>query len=367
MNKINSINPEALVIGFARRFATYKRANLLFTNLDRLNQIVNRSKHPVIFIFSGKAHPADRGGQDLIKQIIHISKRPEFLGKIIFLENYSMEIGKLLTQGVDVWLNTPTRPKEASGTSGMKAALNGVVNFSVLDGWWAEGYRSDAGWSLPLARTYDDQYLQNELDAETIYNTLEFDIIPTYFERDDQGIPKNWVFYIKNIIGEVAPHFTMKRMLDDYYQKYYHKLAKRHDFLKANNFQPAKDFEKWKNFIASKWTGIRVESMNLFDTDNYALKAGDAFKAEIGLFTNGIRPSELGIEVVFFKRTPTGELELMNIEPLNLIQQQEDQSFATYSCNFVPIATGVYEYGFRVFPNIEWMPHRQDLNLTIWL
>lgn len=363
--QINSIAPDAMVIGFARRFATYKRANLLFSNIERLSSILNHSNTPVIFVFSGKAHPADRGGQDLIKNIINISKRPEFLGKIIFLENYNMEIAKLMLQGVDMWLNTPTRPMEASGTSGMKAALNGVVNFSVLDGWWAEGYRSDAGWSLPLERNYEDQHLQNELDAETIYNTLEFDIIPTYFDRDQDNIPNNWIFYIKNTIGQVAPHFTMKRMMDDYFDRYYNKLAKRSKQLLNNNFQMTRDIIKWKDWMKQQWSGIRVESMNLFDTDNFALQAGDAFKAEITLFTNQIRPTEIGMEVVFFRRIDEEQLEVHLVESMPVIVQSDQ--YATYACNFNPKTTGVYEYGFRVFPQHSWMPHRQDLNLITWL
>ena len=210
----SKINERALVLGFARRFATYKRATLLFTNRDRLRELVNRKDQPVIFLFAGKAHPADQGGQDLIRQIVQISKEPDFAGKIIFLEDYNMEMAKLLTQGVDIWLNTPTRPLEASGTSGMKAALNGSVNFSVLDGWWAEGYRPDAGWALPLERTYEDQHLQNELDAETMYSVLEDEIIPIYFDRDERGISERWMGYVKQIIAEVAPTFTMKRMME---------------------------------------------------------------------------------------------------------------------------------------------------------
>ncbi len=363
--QINSIKEDALVVGFARRFATYKRANLLFSNLDRLAKIVNRANYPVVFIFSGKAHPADTGGQALIKQIINISQQPEFLGKVIFLENYSMEIGKLMTQGVDVWLNTPTRPKEASGTSGMKAALNGVVNFSVLDGWWAEGYRPDAGWALPLERTYDDQFLQDELDAESIYNILDFEIIPTYFKRNEQGLPKDWIFYVKNIIGEVAPNFTMKRMLDDYYSKFYNKLGNSSKAIKANNFAKAKDLIKWKDWIKKQWDGIQIADIDVYDTENYSLPAQEPFKAKIKLELNQVRPEEVGIEVVFFKRQEEDELNLQFSQELELIEYVDNQ--ATYRCEFKSNITGVFEYGFRLFPKHHWMPHRQDLNLVKWL
>jgi alpha-glucan phosphorylase-like protein len=224
---LESINKNALVIGFARRFATYKRAHLLFTNLEKLSKIVNNPDFPVLFLFAGKAHPNDKAGQDLIKRIIEVSKMPDFIGKVLFIENYDMELGKRLTSSVDIWLNTPTRPLEASGTSGEKAVMNGVLNFSVLDGWWAEGYRANAGWAIQEKRTYVNQFYQDELDVETIYSLLEHEIVPMYFGRNAEGVPEKWVKFIKNNISEIAPHFTMKRMLDDYFDRYYYKLIGR--------------------------------------------------------------------------------------------------------------------------------------------
>ena len=208
----DTLRDDVLTIGFARRFATYKRAHLLFTNLDRLDAIVNNPDRPVQFIFAGKAHPADKAGQDLIKHIVEISKQPRFLGKIIFLSNYDMDLARALIQGVDVWMNTPTRPLEASGTSGEKAAMNGVMHFSVLDGWWVEGYREDAGWMLPQKRTYENQQYQDELDAELIYNIIEDQIAPAYYNKDSNGISIQWCNFIKNTIGKVAPQFTTYRM-----------------------------------------------------------------------------------------------------------------------------------------------------------
>ncbi len=363
---MNSIKPDALVIGFARRFATYKRAQLLFTNIERLKEIANQSDRPIIFLFAGKAHPADHGGQDLIRHIIHISRQPEFIGKVIFLENYNMEMAKLLVQGVDIWLNTPTRPKEASGTSGMKAALNGVMNFSVLDGWWAEGYRPDAGWALPLENTYDEPELQNELDAETIYNILEEDILPTYYAQDENGISERWVQYIKNIIAEVAPQFTMKRMMDDYLHRFYEKQAARSRHLHNNHFAAAKEIASWKQQIRQRWSGVHVEMMDVFDTDNYALPMGEHFRAKVRLNLNGIAPEHIGIELVFFKRIHNDrELDLRFVREFALKEHTADQ--ATYECNVELEISGVYEYGFRVFPKHELLPHRQDLNLVKWI
>ncbi|WP_282778660.1 alpha-glucan family phosphorylase [Phaeodactylibacter xiamenensis] len=362
---INAIKDNALVIGFARRFATYKRAHLLFTNLERLSSIVSNSDRPIIFLFAGKAHPADGGGQGLIKHIIDVSKRPEFRGKVIFLENYNMEMAKLLVQGVDIWLNTPTRPKEASGTSGMKAALNGVMNFSVLDGWWAEGYRPDAGWALPLERTYDNQDLQNELDAESIYNILEFDILPTYYEQDENGISEKWVSYIRQIIAEVAPDFTMKRMLDHYYERFYHKLAQRGRALRADNYAGARQVAKWKHTMEQRWDRIELAQADTFDSDNRALQVGEHFYADLKLYLNGVSAEDVGVEVVFFNRIDEEVLNLKFKEELQLKEVKD--GVATYHCELDPKLAGVYEYGFRAFPKSGQLAHRQDLPLVKWL
>jgi len=362
---LNNIEEDALIVGFARRFATYKRAHLLFTNLDRLAEIVSNEDRPVMFVFSGKAHPADGGGQDLIRNIVNISKRPEFAGKIIFLENYNMEMAKLLVQGVDIWLNTPTRPKEASGTSGMKAALNGVMNFSVLDGWWAEGYRPDAGWALSLERTYEDQNLQNELDAENIYNILEDDIIPTYYDQDEHGVSEKWVTYVKNIIAEVAPEFTMKRMMDDYFDRYYNKLAKDSAIVREPDYAAAKKMVEWKKHMRESWENVEVVEYNVMDTENRSLNLGEEFEASIQLDLNGVAAENIGLEVVFFQRRSEKDVKLIISKELKL--QSKQGKLATYTCTLPVQIAGVYEYGFRMFPKHEMLAHRQDLELVKWI
>lgn len=362
---LNNIPENALVIGFARRFATYKRAHLLFHNLERLAQIVGDKQRPVMFIFAGKAHPADQPGQGLIKNIVNISKRPEFAGKVIFLEGYNMEMAHLLVQGVDIWLNTPTRPMEASGTSGMKAAMNGVMNFSVLDGWWAEGYRPDSGWALPLENTYDDPTLQDELDAETLYNTFEEDIIPKYYRQNEEGVSEEWVQYIRNIITKVAPLFSMKRMMDDYFSRFYNKLAKRGAQLQKDHFKEAKAMAEWKKTLTQRWAGIHLVDRDIFDTDNYSLTLGESFKVGIKVYCNGVLPENLGVEALFFKRKSETELELRNAYPLALSDGKGD--IATFSAEIDPQMSGVYEYGFRLYPKHENLPHRQDLGLIKWL
>ncbi len=362
---LNKINHNALIFGFARRFATYKRAHLLFTNLDRLADIVNDEQRPVMFLFAGKAHPADKGGQALIKRIVEVSQRPEFQGKVIFLEGYNMEMAKLLVRGVDIWVNTPTRPKEASGTSGMKAAMNGVMNFSVLDGWWAEGYQPDAGWALPLERSYEDQSLQDELDAESIYNILENDLIPTYFDRNENEVPETWVAYIKNIMSEVAPYFTMKRMMDDYFDKFYNSLSQRSKKVNKANYALAKEMAAWKGDMEQNWDAIEVVEKNVYDSDNFALKVGDKFSASISLDHKEINSEYVGLEVVFFKRIDENNLEIAFSKEF---EEQENQgSISKYSCILEPEVSGVYEYGFRIFPKHPHLPHKQDLLLVRWL
>lgn len=362
---VNAIKDDVLVLGFARRFATYKRATLLFSNETRLAEIVNNADRPVIFLFAGKAHPADKGGQEFIRLIYNITKNPLFRGKVIFLENYSMEMAKLLTQGVDVWLNNPMRPKEASGTSGMKAVMNGVMNFSVLDGWWCEGYKPGAGWALPEHDTYSDANMQNELDAETIYNILENELIPTYYDQDKNGISESWVQHIKNTISEIAPEFVMGRMLDDYQERFYGKLWKRSQQLSSNKFQEARELTAWKARVKKAWQAVGLVDLQAPDTFNRSLPLGSSFEANATLDLQTLSPEDLGIEVVFYKRISEEELELIGTHEMTLSKHEGGE--ATYSCKFNPTTAGVFEYGFRMFPKHPLLPHRQDFGLVRWL
>jgi len=362
---VNAIKDGALVFGFARRFATYKRATLLFSNEARLAEIVNNPSKPVIFLFAGKAHPADKGGQEFIRLIYNITKNPLFRGKVIFLENYSMEMAKLLTQGVDVWLNNPTRPKEASGTSGMKAVMNGVMNFSVLDGWWCEGYKPGAGWALPELDTYEDANLQNELDAETIYNLLENEIVPSYYDQDKNGVSESWVQHIKNTIAEIAPEFVMGRMLDDYQSRFYGKLWERSQHLLRDNFKEVRELTVWKARVKNAWKAIELIDLQAPDTFNRSLPLGSAFEASARLHLQDLSPADLGVEVVFYKRISEEEMELIYTHEMTL--KDSHGAEATYECHFNPSTAGVFEYGFRVFPKHKLLPHRQDFGLVRWL
>ena len=363
MEVLDRINPNALIIGFARRFATYKRAHLLFTDLDRLAKIVNNEKFPVQFVFSGKAHPADGAGQGLIKRILEISRMPQFLGKIIFLEDYNMIVAKRLVTGVDIWLNTPTRPLEASGTSGEKAEMNGVLNFSVLDGWWYEGYRFNekAGWALTDKRTFTDQGQQDKLDAATIYRMLENEIIPLYFEKNSKGYSPRWIEYIKGSIGDIAPHFTMKRMIDDYIERFYDPEAKRTSRLMANGFALAKEIVEWKNKVASEWDGVKVLDMRHSDFVNTV--TGDNYRVEIVVDTNGIG-RDLHIEQVLF-RSEDGQEAFVGKTPLTIVK--EEGNIVTYELNSKVKDAGMFRVGYRMYPWNENLPHRQDFAFTRWV
>jgi starch phosphorylase len=362
---LDKINPNALLIGFGRRFATYKRAHLLFTNLDRLSKIVSNEKYPVQFIFTGKAHPADGGGQGLIKHIIEISRRPEFLGKIIFLENYDMRLARRLISGVDVWLNTPTRPLEASGTSGEKAEMNGVLNFSVLDGWWYEGYREGAGWALTDKRTYENQQYQDQLDAATIYQILENEIIPLYYARNSKGYSPEWIQYIKNSISQIAPHYTMKRMLDDYISRIYNKLAARSAVLRENNYAKAKEIAEWKEEVAQHWDSFRIESFTTDNSIENSPKAGQVYTYNITIDRRELHGS-LGVEMVIAKDNPeTNSLELIAVHPFEIIKEEGGKVY--YELKVAAAESGLHKIGYRVFPVNPDLPHRMDFAFVRWI
>lgn len=356
---------DALTIGFARRFATYKRAHLLFSNPDRLSKIVNNSKMPVRFIFAGKAHPNDKAGQDLIKEIYMMSKTPEFLGRIFFVENYDIELAQYLVSGVDIWLNTPTRPLEASGTSGEKAVMNGVVNFSVLDGWWAEGYREDAGWALKEEATYMDSHFQDELDAETIYTMLEEEIIPLFFDVNSKKVPERWISFIKNTISEIAPHFTMKRQLDDYIRLYYNPLFERSAKMTTGNFEMARHLASWKRHVTRQWDNIHVVSLNLPDSTQKPLILGESFQAEIVLDLAELSPEDIGIEILFGKKVNDEVKEPDDIREMSL--NKANRNIATYTCNIPFNHPGVYDFTLRLFPKNPELPHRQDFSIVKWI
>ncbi len=361
---LERINPNALMIGFCRRFATYKRAHLLFTDLDRLEKIVNDPEHPVLFFFSGKAHPADGAGQGLIKRIFEISRMPQFLGKIIFLEDYDMQLARRLVSGVDIWMNTPTRPLEASGTSGEKAEMNGVVNLSVLDGWWVEGYREGAGWALPQERTYQNQGYQDQLDAATIYTLLENEIIPLYYNKGKKGYSEKWVKVIKNSIATIAPHYTMKRQLDDYFDKFYIKEANRFKKLSANDNRLAKEIALWKEAVAERWDSIRV-----VDKDAKMLveggETGVNYTLKYVIDEQGLDDA-IGLELVTLRpETDGSDREVYSVHEFKMVGHEGNNYH--FELTYEPDHAGSFRSCVRMFPKNANLPHRQDFCYVKWL
>ena len=364
MSLLERINPNALMIGFCRRFATYKRAHLLFTDIDRLSKIVNNPERPVLFFFSGKAHPADGAGQGLIKKIYQISQRPEFLGKIIFLEDYDMQLARRLVSGVDIWMNTPTRPLEASGTSGEKAEMNGVVNLSVLDGWWVEGYREGAGWALPQKRTYQNQEYQDRLDAATIYSLLENEIIPLYYSKNNKGYSPNWIKVIKNSIATIAPHYTMKRQLDDYFDKFYTKEATRFKKLSANDNRLAKDIALWKETVAERWDAIHVVNKQV-DLLNQGGETGVKYTLRYTIDEQGLDDA-IGLELVTLKpQTDPSDHKVYSIHEFKMVGHEGNNY--TFESVIEPDEAGSYRSCVRMYPKNKNLPHRQDFCYVKWL
>ena len=358
------LRDDVLTIGFARRFATYKRATLLFSDLDRLDAIVNNPERPVQFIFAGKAHPADKMGQDLIKQIIEISKQDRFLGRIIFVPGYDITVAKRLVQGVDVWLNNPTRPLEASGTSGEKAAMNGVMHFSVLDGWWVEGYKKGAGWALPLESVYEDNNYQNELDSATIYTTIENEIAPAYYDKNSDGVSPEWVGYIKNTIAMVAKDFTTNRMLTDYCNQYYIPQNERYHKLAADEAKLAHEIAAWKNLVSQEWNNIRVVANSELDP-TYILSEADKMKVSVSLDLGRLKPEDVGVEVLFVTTDKKGQSHIQEVRTLDFVSFENGVS--TFESAIVPERTGMYQVVKRVYPKNALLPHRQDFPIVKWL
>ena len=362
---IESIKPEVLTIGFARRFATYKRAYLLFTNLDRLSAIVNNKERPVQFIFAGKAHPNDKPGQDLIKRIIEVSSMPQFVGKIIFLQNYDMELARRMVQGVDVWLNTPTRPLEASGTSGEKCVMNGVLQFSVLDGWWVEGYKKGAGWMLPMERTFADQHFQDELDAEMIYNTIEEEIAPKYYKRNEQDLPYEWIQSVKECVADIASNFTMNRMITDYEDRFYNKLAARKELMMADSYRLAREIAAWKRKVSANWDHVGVVDVKRIKMANEAVYVGEKYHFEVTLEVGNLRPEDIGIELVIAHQIEGGKsINVAHTEELKRIGAEGSK--VTYSLDYTPDETGIFDVALRIFPSNPNLPHRMDFALVKW-
>ncbi len=358
-------NDHTLTIGFARRFATYKRAYLLLKDLDRLDKLVNNPEMPVQFVFAGKAHPNDKAGQDLIKRIIEVSKLPQFVGRIIFMQNYDIELAKKMIQGVDVWLNTPTRPLEASGTSGQKAVMNGVLHFSVLDGWWVEGYRENAGWAIQQDNSYQQPEYQDELDAEMIFTIMENEIIPAFYQRSSEDIPDNWISFIKKSISQVASNFTTTRMIRDYEDRFYHKLYDRSAKMKSDDFELAKKIANWKRRVSREWETMELITVRQFNTSMEAIVLGKEYTSEVVVDLGELQPDDIGVEMVIADLVESNEVKIKRIQEFTL--DSVEGTRATFKLSMVPVEPGAFDSGIRIFAKNIDLPHRMDFPMVRWV
>ena len=356
-------NPDALTIGFARRFATYKRANLIFHDLERIKRILNDPERPVQIIFSGKAHPADEPGKAIIKQIHQLSQEPEFRGKIIFIENYDMNIARYLVQSVDLWMNTPRRPNEASGTSGQKAALNAIPNFSVLDGWWVEGYTGENGWAIGEDRTYRNEAVQDEADAQSLYNTLEREIIPAFFNRDDSGVPREWVRRMKASVRFCAPRFSMSRQVKDYMNKLYLPAIRAGALMTDDDFRGARALARWKESIYSGWGQVHIVAQRP-SVDR--LSVGDCLELEARVYLGAISENDVAVEIVWGVRSDeSDELQNIRVIPMEMAGVQPDGALA-YTGRLCFDSNGKYGYGIRVLPVHPYLNNRYEMARVKW-
>ena len=361
---ISKLNPNALTIGFARRFATYKRATLIFRDLERITQILNNSERPVQIIFAGKAHPADKEGQDLIRYIHEISMKPQFKGKIFILENYNIGIARYLVSGVDVWLNNPRRPMEASGTSGQKASVNGVINFSVLDGWWAEGYNSKNGWTIGTNDEYDTYEIQDNADSASIYNTLENKIIPTYYEKNKDGISEKWMQLMKNSIISTGGKYSTSRMVSEYVEKLYMPLI---DLNKEyyTDLSNVANYVEWKSKMNLNWDKIKIEQYN--NLDNITIDAGNKIEVNCKVTLPDIQVENINVEVYAGRITDNGMIENITILPMELNDRNDETREYTYKAKLELTTGGNYGYTFRVMPKHNMLLDAENLNLVKWI
>ena len=361
---VSKLNPNALTIGFARRFATYKRATLIFRDLERITQILNNQDRPVQLIFAGKAHPADKEGQDLIKYIHDVSMMPQFKGKIFLLENYNIAMSRYLISGVDVWLNNPRRPMEASGTSGQKASVNGVINFSVLDGWWAEGYNQYNGWTIGTNAEYDSYEAQDIADSQSMYQTLENKIIPTYYDRDKYGLPLKWIEMMKNSIITTGGKYSTARMLVDYTEKLYIPLCN----LTKKYYEDVDNvaaYNSWKKDLFTNWKDIKINQIN--NLDNITIDAGNNIEVKCEVELPNISENNIEVEVYYGKILDNGIVENVSIIPMKLESKDEETKKYYYTAKIELTTGGNYGYTFRVMPKHEMILEPTNLNLVKWI
>ena len=361
---VSKLNPDALTIGFARRFATYKRATLIFKDLERITQILNNSERPVQLIFAGKAHPADVEGQELIKRIHQISMMPQFKGKIFLVEGYNIASSRYLISGVDVWLNNPRRPMEASGTSGQKASVNGVINFSVLDGWWAEGYNQENGWTIGTNAEYNSYEEQDIADSQSMYHTLEAKIIPMYYNRNEKGISETWMNTMKNSIMSTGGRYSTARMLVDYTNNLYIPLCN----LTKKYYQSIDDvaeFNSWKKNLYTNWKDIKITQKN--NLNDITMDAGNKIEVKCEVLIPNVDAENIMAQCYYGKILDNGVVEDVSIIPMKLINKNEEEKIYEFGTKIELKTGGNYGYTFRVMPKHDMILDSENLNLVKWI
>jgi len=358
------INPNVLTVGFARRFATYKRATLLFQDLDWLRTIFGNEGKPILFLFAGKAHPADIPGQDVIRELNRIARMPEFEGNILLLEDYDLHLARRLISGVDVWLNNPMYPLEASGTSGMKAAINGVLNLSVMDGWWGEGYDGHNGWAIKPVSENLDEARRNFEESRTLYELLQDHVIPTYYRRGEMGYSPEWIRMAKRAVASILPRFSSTRMVSEYLSKFYLPATRQGRRYAESDFEPARRLALWKQHVRKVWPKV---TMRRLDTPRRRIAFGEGLRLEVGVFLGGLAAEDVALELLLAHRggrPGEGHLKSYRFESLGVMTEQGEQCFAL---ELSPEQCGKLEYRIRLFPQHELLTHPFELGMMRWL
>ena len=357
------LDPEALTIGFGRRFATYKRATLLLRNPDRLIELLANKDQPLQIVLAGKAHPNDRPGKDLIRQIVHFARRPECRGRIVFLEDYDMSLARYMLQGVDVWLNTPRRPNEASGTSGMKATMNGALNVSILDGWWCEGYSPDTGWAIGRGEEYQDFDYQDDVEAQGLYDLLEKEVIPLFYHRGADGLPRGWIARMKHAIRRLTPQFSSNRMVQEYAEKFYLPAAQRAEAMKADNYARARALGQWKQKVRQAWSQIRIVAVD--DDHGMGTEVGQKITVTAQVDLGPLTPEDVHVELFHGRVDSKGEIvEAINTR-MQCIQDEPSQP-RVFRAEIQCRQAGQRGYTVRVIPEHEDLVCPFDMGLILW-
>lgn len=366
MKMCKPIRPDVLTIGFSRRFATYKRAALIFRDIGRIRKILNIQDMPVQIIFAGKAHPADKPAQDVIKYINDIAKQDGFEGKVVLLENYNMALARKLVQSVDVWLNNPRMPLEASGTSGQKACINGVLNLSVLDGWWREGYNGKNGWAIGSEAVYENEFFQDNADSESLYNILERSLIPLFYDRNESGIPVKWVKMMKESIKSLASFFSTQRMVQEYTSRLYVPSMDRVSSIRANDCEAARQLAFWKQKVRDSWPQVNITSIGInADKQNIQVGSGGEITAEAAVTLGSLQPEDISTEIYYGNIDSSGNVEYGEYIPLQILDQIYPGTYR-YRASFTLTSGGEFGYNFRVLPANRNLSDKFELRLIKW-